>query len=160
MLRTCKPHSDHKAPSLTRLPADDAPKPDKKSQAKPGDAKQAHSLVEKRYRENLNSKISELNSVLSSTPDAMPAAESCQARKSEVLQTAIDYVNQSQLEMRHMTNDINRLNARVQALEKMVNYEGRNLSKSLDGTSIVERQGSSGMNAIGAPYGKAATSAG
>jgi len=136
-----------------------SPKHDKKPKALM-DSKQAHSLVEKRYRENLNAKISELHGVLSSAPDGSSAAESCQTRKSEVLQTAIDYVNQSQLEMRHMTNDINRLNARVQALEKLVKCEGCTLYKGFDGLSVMERQGLNGMNGIGAPYDVAARSAG
>jgi hypothetical protein len=137
-----------------------SPKHDKKPKGKPADPKQAHSLVEKRYRENLNAKITELHTVLAAAPDGTPSPESCQTRKSEVLQTAIDYVNQSQLEMRHMTNDINRLNAKVKQLERLVKCEDCSLSKGFDGLRVLAGQGSSGMNGVGASYGMAATSAG
>ena len=137
-----------------------SPKHDKKAKGKPADPKQAHSLVEKRYRENLNAKITELHNVLATAPDGTPSPDSNQTRKSEVLQTAIDYVNQSQLEMRHMTNDINRLNARVKMLERLVKCEDCSLSKGFDGLRVLPGQGSGGMNGIGASYGMAATSAG
>jgi hypothetical protein len=108
---------------------------DKKSRATPAtDPKQAHSLVEKRYRENLNAKIAELNSVLVSAPEGSPSpGEQPQTRKSEVLQTAIDYVNQSQLEMRHMGNDVRRLHARVRQLEKLLKSEDCSFLKGLEG---------------------------
>ena len=129
----------------------------KSSQTKQNNAKQAHSLVEKRYRENLNTKIVELQKALSSSFDAPPSPESSQVKKSEVLQIAIDYVNQSQLEMRHMTDDVNRLNARVKQLEKLVKCEDCGLSNVLDDLRVV--QPASGMNGIGASFGMAATSA-
>jgi flagellar hook-basal body complex protein FliE len=146
-----------------------SPRHDKKEKAKtkPTDPKQAHSLVEKRYRENLNAKITELHTVLVSVPDGSPSPETNQTRKSEVLQTAIDYVNQTQLEMRHMTNDINRLNTRVRALEKLVKCEDCTLLKGFDGLKVLGGGGAGGgsgmgmnFNGVGAEYGLAAPSAG
>ena len=59
-----------------------------------------------------------------------------------------------------MTNDINRLNARVKMLERLVKCEDCSLSKGFDGLRVLPGQGSSGMNGVGASYGMAATSAG
>lgn len=154
--RSRKSTSDKRNPTVEQTETKDSPKHDKKAKSKPVDPKQAHSLVEKRYRENLNAKISELHNVLLSTPDGSPS-ETCQTRKSEILQTAIDYVNQTQLEMRHMTNDIDRLNARVRALEKVVRCEDCSLLKGFDGLRVLP--GASGLAGIGNSYGMAATSA-
>jgi len=98
--------------------------------------------------------------VLSSTPDGLAGPEPGQTRKSEVLQTAIDYVNQSQLEMRHMTNDINRLTARVKTLEKLVKCEDCNLLKGFNGLKVIRKHSSNGIDAIDAPQGATITSAG
>jgi hypothetical protein len=103
-------------------------------------AKKAHSLAEKRYRENLNAKTAELHRALQgvqmfperdsdNTSDVKRDRGSSQARKIEVLTGAIDYVHQSQLELRHMTDDINRLTARVKALE--AGYREELLKQSL-----------------------------
>jgi hypothetical protein len=156
---------DRRSDKLATINSQPSPRHDKKPKSKPPtDPKQAHSLVEKRYRENLNAKISELHCVLASAPDGSPGpADATQSRKSEVLQTAIDYVNQSQLEMRHMGNDINRLNVRVRQLEKLVKCEDCSLLKGMEGMRGLgggERGGVGGINAVGAEFGLAATSAG
>lgn len=56
-----------------------------------------------------------------------------------------------------MTNDINRLQARVKALERLVKCEGCSLLKGFDGLGV---QGGMGMNAVGVEVGFAARSAG
>lgn len=145
--------------TIERDRSSSSPKRHKKSNqpASVVDTKQAHSLVEKRYRENLNAKINELNVVLSCSANGSPSPDSSPAKKSEVLQAAIDYVNQSQLEMRHMTNDINRLNAKLKAIEKQTRCEDCNIVKNFNGLRVFP---SSTMNGIGASYNMAATSAG
>jgi Helix-loop-helix DNA-binding domain len=149
-------------PTIERSRTSESPKRHKKpKRPAPLDTKQAHSLVEKRYRENLTAKINELNVVLSCSADGGPSADTPSAKKSEILQTAIDYVNQSQLEMRHMTNDINRLNAKVKALERQAKCEDCSIVKNFDELRVLPSRGSSSMmNGIGASYDMAATSAG
>ncbi|KIV78970.1 hypothetical protein PV11_06568 [Exophiala sideris] len=105
-------------------------------------AKQAHSLVERKYRENLNAKIAQLHNTLQSThygpkngeedeeeaPVPVPANK---VRKSDVLTEAMNYVNQTEVEMRHMDNEIQRLSDRVRALEKLVRCEDCSLLKQM-----------------------------
>jgi len=109
-------------------------------------AKQAHSLVERKYRENLNAKIAQLHNTLQSShygpkvgqeddsdnpngPIAtIPASK---VRKSDVLTEAMNYVNQTEVEMRHMENEIHRLSERVRVLEKLVRCEDCSLLKQM-----------------------------
>jgi len=85
-------------------------------------AKKAHSAVERRYRENLNSKIMDLHRTLlaagfgSRSSDAedvrlldLGKEEWSKIRKSDVLVNAMTYVHQSEIEMRHMSEEIRRL---------------------------------------------------
>ncbi|KIV89039.1 hypothetical protein PV10_08653 [Exophiala mesophila] len=109
-------------------------------------AKQAHSLVERKYRENLNAKIAQLHNTLQSShygPKAsleddsdnpsslMAAIPASKVRKSDVLTEAMNYVNQTEVEMRHMENEINRLSERVRVLEKLVRCEDCSLLKQM-----------------------------
>ncbi|EXJ82075.1 hypothetical protein A1O1_08144 [Capronia coronata CBS 617.96] len=106
-------------------------------------AKQAHSLVEKKYRENLNAKIAQLHITLQSShygPKTGEEGESdtpvsivqaSKVRKSDVLTEAMNYVNQTEVEMRHMENEINRLSERVRVLEKLVRCEDCSLLKQM-----------------------------
>lgn len=84
--------------------------------------KRAHSAVERRYRENLNSKIMDLHRTLLATEfgswvsdveDAklldLKKEEWSKIRKSDVLVNAMTYVHQSEIEMRHMSEEIRRL---------------------------------------------------
>lgn len=122
-------------------------------------AKQAHSLVERKYRENLNAKITQLHSTLQNShygprvgyddpsmgvdggryedPGTVGAAGAAgnaansKVRKSDVLTEAMNYVNQTEVEMRHMENEINRLTERVRILEKLVRCEDCSLLKQM-----------------------------
>lgn len=106
-------------------------------------AKQAHSLVERKYRENLNAKIAQLHTTLQSShygpkanedgdSDAPSAAVPAnKVRKSDVLTEAMNYVNQTEVEMRHMENEIQRLGERVRVLEKLVRCEDCSLLKQM-----------------------------
>jgi len=106
-------------------------------------AKQAHSVVERRYRDNLNGKIMQLHSVLSATETTsrltgMPTQDFFSSRehrgkvrKSDVMTDAMNYVHQSEVEIRHMSDEIGRLNDRVRALEKLVKCEDCTLLKQM-----------------------------
>ncbi|KIW31603.1 uncharacterized protein PV07_03233 [Cladophialophora immunda] len=108
-------------------------------------AKQAHSLVERKYRENLNAKISQLHNTLQASHygpkvgedgevEAATAANGLpppKVRKSDVLTEAMNYVNQTEVEMRHMENEIHRLTERVRVLEKLVRCEDCSLLKQM-----------------------------
>lgn len=106
-------------------------------------AKQAHSVVERRYRDNLNGKIMQLHRALSATGTTTRlAGMSAQdfyasrehrgkVRKSDVMTDAMNYVHQSEVEMRHMTDEITRLGDRVMALEKLVKCEDCTLLKQM-----------------------------
>jgi hypothetical protein len=79
-------------------------------------AKKAHSAVERRYRENLNSKIMDLHHTLLATEFGSWSSgvenikeEWGKTRKSDVLVNAMTYVHQSEIEMRHMSEEIRQL---------------------------------------------------
>ncbi|KIX95346.1 uncharacterized protein Z520_08863 [Fonsecaea multimorphosa CBS 102226] len=110
-------------------------------------AKQAHSLVERKYRENLNAKISQLHNTLQASHYGPKVGEDGEieaaannsasglpppkVRKSDVLTEAMNYVNQTEVEMRHMENEIHRLTERVRVLEKLVRCEDCSLLKQM-----------------------------
>jgi len=106
-------------------------------------AKQAHSVVERRYRDNLNGKIMQLHRALVATEstsrltglpnqDFFASREHRgKARKSDVMTDAMNYVHQSEVEIRHMSDEIHRLNDRVRALEKLVKCEDCTLLKQM-----------------------------
>jgi len=106
-------------------------------------AKQAHSVVERRYRDNLNGKIMQLHRALVATESTsrltgMPTQDFFasrehrgKVRKSDVMTDAMNYVHQSEVEIRHMSDEILRLNDRVHALEKLVKCEDCTLLKQM-----------------------------
>jgi hypothetical protein len=107
-------------------------------------SKKAHSLVERRYRENLNGNIAQLHLALlktkragDSTPEDKdddweePRQALSKVRKSDVMLEAVDYVHQTEVELRHMANEIELLTARVRQLEKLVKCEECPLVKQL-----------------------------
>jgi hypothetical protein len=102
-------------------------------------AKQAHSLVEKKYRENLNSKLVQLHETLKTTrygPKKNKNVEDDESddftvvgnnngkfKKGEVLDDALDYINQTEVEMRHMENELARMTDMVTMMERRLKYE-------------------------------------
>jgi len=107
-------------------------------------SKKAHSLVERRYRENLNGNIAQLHLALlktkrmgDSTPEDKddgweePRQALSKVRKSDVMLEAVDYVHQTEVELRHMANEIELLTTRVRELEKLVKCEECPLVKQL-----------------------------
>ncbi|EHY53900.1 bHLH/Zip transcription factor [Exophiala dermatitidis] len=115
-------------------------------------AKQAHSVVERRYRDNLNGKIMQLHRALIAaestsrlngkpTQDFFASREHrAKVRKSDVMTDAMNYVHQSEVEMRHMSDEITRLNDRVRALEKLVKCEDCTLLKQMVRLQIQQQQ--------------------
>ena len=109
-------------------------------------AKEAHSLVERRYRANLSDKIMQLHRTLlaarsgvsehRNAPLGIHRLSEPKVRKGEVLTEAIDYVNQAEVEMRHMADDILRLNARVDSLQKLVSYEQSPIPKQMGNSEL------------------------
>ena len=101
-------------------------------------AKAAHSLVEKKYRENLNTQLAMLHTTIKNAyygpqragdvhpefefdaeDDPCSRSTNAKFRKSEVLSDAMNYVNQTEVEMRHMENEVQRLSERVRMLEEL-----------------------------------------
>ena len=84
--------------------------------------KQAHSVVERKYRNNLNAKMKALQRALQATQfgtagngkavDKGLSEAPTKFRKSDVLAEALNYVHQTELEMRHMSNEIHSLRER------------------------------------------------
>lgn len=115
-------------------------------------AKQAHSVVERRYRDNLNGKIMQLHSTLVST-QATPRMTGMAAqdfftsrdhrgkvRKSDVMTDAMNYIHQSEVEFRHMSDEICRLNERVRTLEGLVKCEDCTLLKQMVRLQLQQQQ--------------------
>ena len=119
--------------------------------------KEAHSRVEKRYREHLNAKIFELYGLLSTSAQEATQLPRDQVKKAEVLQTAIDYVNQSQLEMRHMTDEIKMLKAKIESFELLIRSDEHSLLKGVGNMDLGVRIALTGT---GASYSRAAPFAG
>lgn len=93
----------------------------KEFKAKPS-AKVSHSVVERRYRENLNTKITQLDQALTLIRQA--GEETCEApgkaRKADVITDALRYVKQANLDGEARVKEIDFLRLRVAALEKLV----------------------------------------
>ncbi|KIX02218.1 uncharacterized protein Z518_08157 [Rhinocladiella mackenziei CBS 650.93] len=98
-------------------------------------AKHNHSVVERRYRDNLNGKITQLHRTLLAT-EANPHLANYKSqilapfqdgasrvRKYDIMTKAINYVHQSEVEIRHMTDEIRHLQERIYGLEKLVKCE-------------------------------------
>ncbi|OAP55453.1 hypothetical protein AYL99_10426 [Fonsecaea erecta] len=105
-------------------------------------AKQTHSAIERKYRNNLNAKMWQLHRTLEGTSwmsststtttssddnsDAPPQRQGEQQppRKSDILSNALQYIDESELEMRHMSDEIQRLTSRLAALQRLVRCGG------------------------------------
>lgn len=154
---TAKPQDEDKKASLrarrssagrsTTEPKQDA---SVSKQSKKSRARQAHSLVERKYRENLNAKIQELHQTLqkvqshhSPVPlrtaslhargpavvgdddadieeDDMLEPTPAKVKKSDVLVEAMNYVHATESEMRRKDEEIERLNERVKMMESWI----------------------------------------
>ncbi|CAD6594401.1 MAG: hypothetical protein ASARMPRED_009362 [Alectoria sarmentosa] len=111
-------------------------------------AKISHSITERRYRENLNSKITQLDQTLSSTRNPKDQAQNfdgqderyvetpVKARKADVLNAAMRYVKQAEHDGEARTKEIEFLRLRVAALEKLVNCGDCALLKQFAGQQM------------------------
>ena len=101
-----------------------------KSTSKPL-GKNSHSIVERRYRENLNTRMIQLDLMLTAIHDRSRKAGDLdvgprhtenpgKTRKADVLSDAIRYVKQADIEGATKTKEIDFLRLRVAALEKLV----------------------------------------
>ncbi|ETI22272.1 hypothetical protein G647_06345 [Cladophialophora carrionii CBS 160.54] len=117
-------------------------------------AKHAHSIIERRYRDNLNGKMMQLHRVLlaaettesspmnGANPDdaaavavAFPQSVSLdetkaqaqtvgRVRKSDIMTRAINYIHRSEAQMRHMSGEVARLQDQIRVYQKLVEGEG------------------------------------
>ncbi|KAJ6260008.1 hypothetical protein Dda_5653 [Drechslerella dactyloides] len=109
--------------------------------------KAAHSTVEKRYRANLNTKITHLHeelvkaseddsvslaSEMRGTKSKSPSAGPPKTRKADVLTDALNFVNRTQKEKKMMKEEIDFLKMRIMTLEKLVKCEDCLLLKQMD----------------------------
>lgn len=114
-------------------------------------AKISHSITERRYRGNLNSKFLQLDQTLSSTRGTKDQAQKSEgqdeqlvetpvkarkSRKADVLNEAIRYVKQADRESEARIKEIELLRLRVAALEKLVNCGDCVLLKQFAGQQI------------------------
>ncbi|KAK5943146.1 hypothetical protein PMZ80_004152 [Knufia obscura] len=109
-------------------------------QTKKSRARQAHSLVERKYRENLNAKIQELHVTLQKTHFGKPCSHtssrhhthspdededdaddldsrSSKVKKSDVLIEAMNYVHSTEMELRRKDEEISQLHDRIKMME-------------------------------------------
>ncbi|EPS35777.1 hypothetical protein H072_10718 [Dactylellina haptotyla CBS 200.50] len=109
--------------------------------------KAAHSTVEKRYRANLNTKITHLHEELvkASEDDSVTLSSEIRGskakgavvgppktRKADVLTDALNFVNRTQKEKKMMKEEIDFLKMRIMTLEKLVKCEDCLLLKQMD----------------------------
>jgi len=102
-------------------------------------AKHNHSVIERRYRDNLNGKIAHLHRTLQAVEansrligfDGQYSDPGRRVRKCDIMIKAIHYVHQSEVELRHMTEEIQHLQERVRGLEKLVKCEDCTLLQNL-----------------------------
>jgi len=98
-------------------------------------AKAAHIAVERRYRDKLNDNMMQLHRTLIASeftarvlgepaePSDLFSESSDKVRKAQIMTNAINYVYQSDVEIRHMSNEIEQLQNRLRHLEKLVRCE-------------------------------------
>jgi hypothetical protein len=92
-------------------------------------SKTAHSITERKYRENLNLKITQLQQTLlvtdyfsqedSRLSDQAPAPNVAKLRKGDILASTIDYVQQAEIDKRHMREEIKLLRTQIAAMERL-----------------------------------------
>lgn len=96
-------------------------------------SKTAHSMVERKYRESINSKLTQLQQTLLTTDgysqensqlsDEAPTPSVAKPRKGDILTNTIDYIQHAEIDKRHMSDEIKFLRSRVSAMER-VNWCG------------------------------------
>jgi len=142
--RNASTQKKSQAIKLSNSPKSNAVSDKASNETKPARAaKSSHSLVERKYRENLNSRISDLHRTLLATegggsdPDGTsptgtsPTELSPKVKKGDVLSDAMKYVKQAEVQKRNMSDEIQFLRSRVRMLEKLVKCEDCSLLNQL-----------------------------
>jgi hypothetical protein len=92
-------------------------------------SKAAHSIVERRYRESLNSKLIQLQQTLlmtddfsqenSQLSDEAPTLSVTKPRKGDILVSTIYYIQHAEIDKRHMSDEIKLLRSRITAMARL-----------------------------------------
>ena len=124
--------------------------------------KASHCQVERKYRENLNTKFETLRRAIPSMqspgdnpsmegPDLEDLGGSSKPRKADVLSNATDYVKQMEEKNRAMVDEIDFLRLRVQAIEKLIKCEDCWLLNGVSGLPSDPHGGGSSFPTHGGP---------
>ncbi|KEF54264.1 uncharacterized protein A1O9_09430 [Exophiala aquamarina CBS 119918] len=137
------PRIKHKIEQEETTPKDCQKSSSSEEESASARAKQAHSVIERRYRDNLNRKIMQLHQTLVAVESTSRLTDSLahhtfyskvyrtKFRKSNVMTDAINYVHQSKVERRHLSDEIGRLSARLHTLEGLVKCDDCTLLKQM-----------------------------
>lgn len=121
------------APSEDPKPAPAPAASTKPKAARP--TKVAHSVVEQRYRDNLNGKIAQLHKTLSTTKGSGSSSSDegegdtvlPRTRKADVLASAIAYIKEAERNRQKFESEVDFLKTRITMLEKLVKCEDCNI---------------------------------
>ncbi|KPI38669.1 uncharacterized protein AB675_4092 [Cyphellophora attinorum] len=118
---TVTPRSHPKTKSKPRMASPDMPSTHKKHKTW---STRPHSIIEKKYRENLNNKILQLHDALLETKrlPMLRRGDQASARisKQEIIANAIKYVNEMELNARHMDEQIELNSQLIERLTKKI----------------------------------------
>ena len=113
-----------------------------------GPSKISHSTTERRYRENINSKLLQLDQTLSSArilkiqsqkseaQDEQDVETPVKARKADILNEAMRYIKQAEHDSEAKNKEIDFLKLRLAALEKLVSCGDCALLKQFAGQQV------------------------
>ncbi|KAK5090617.1 hypothetical protein LTR05_000792 [Lithohypha guttulata] len=119
--------------SSTKLTSGTKDEPSTSKQTKKSRQRVAHSLVEKKYRENLNAKIMELYSTLKRAQHGIDQTDEADIddmdddrapKKSEVLVLAMSWIQTAESDLRRKDAEIERLNERLKMMEGWMRSSG------------------------------------
>lgn len=119
--------------SSTKLTSGTKDEPSTSKQTKKSRQRVAHSLVEKKYRENLNAKIMELYSTLKRAQHGVDQTDEADIddmdddrapKKSEVLVLAMSWIQTAESDLRRKDAEIERLNERLKMMEGWMRTSG------------------------------------
>ncbi|EXJ53605.1 uncharacterized protein A1O5_13172 [Cladophialophora psammophila CBS 110553] len=103
------------------------PKAHNQERKRISDKRQAHSIIERRYRDKVNNKLKELYFTLleakhrirsrTEASDCVVMSEPSTSKKSDVINDAINYIHESEINFRHMADEIQSLRTQINDLE-------------------------------------------
>jgi hypothetical protein len=109
-------------------------------------AKAAHSIVERRYRDNLNDKFVQIHHLLTEadlagtfsafarTSNSGPSQSSGKVQKSQILSNAIEYVHQAELVMLRLFDEVRRLRDKQRVLEYLSHHTACHICHTVQNT--------------------------